>query len=586
MENATLSIAVLPFGNESDDPGQDYFARGFLDDLAIELSRFPNLEIIRPSTADEFKTGYLLRGAVRRLEDTIRVNVYLVEAGSGRQVWADRFDASAESLVAVQNEIVAQVAASLAVKIDNARLQLSRRKPIASLEVYDCWLRGSECLRRGTPEADAEARSFFERILELDPTYARGYAGMSLSHFNDWSCQAWEFWDDKERLAFDYARRAANLDDQDALIQLVLGRIFLYRRQFDEAARHVERAIELNPNDADVLVQAALCQAFLGEAEMSLSLAQKAMRLNVHHPDWYVAYAALPLFLLKRYSDAIAYMSRTPEATVDMPAYLAAACALSGDSSRASAYLKKFLSNFEEKIVFGRTPEPGEPLRWLQHVNPFRRSEDAALLEKGLRLTGLTADPDEGRAAALPVAATAQQGNASAVFRKNGDFWMLTFDGLTLQLTDVKGFHDLAELIARPHESIHCLDLAGRSADLKGNDAMLDDRARRELTDRVRWLQTEAEEASSHNDAGRAESARAELDHIVTTLSQAFGLAGRPRLLGSAVERARTAVTWRIRNAIRKTTSAHPGLGRHFENSVRTGTYCVYAPEKPVHWVV
>ena len=82
------------------------------------------------------------------------------------------------------------------------------------------------------------------------------------------------------------------------------------------------------------------------------------------------------------------------------------------------------------------------------------------------------------------------------------------------------------------------------------------------------------------------ERARAELDQIVETLSQAFGLAGKPRRVGSSIERARTAVTWRIRSAIRKALAAHPALGRHLENSVRTGTYCTYAPEKTLDWVL
>ncbi len=115
---------------------------------------------------------------------------------------------------------------------------------------------------------------------------------------------------------------------------------------------------------------------------------------------------------------------------------------------------------------------------------------------------------------------------------------------------------------------------------------MLDARARRELTARARELQEEVDEAEARNDRGRAERARERLDELVSGLSQALGLGGRSRRLGSAAERARTAVTWRIRNAIRKVGGAHPALGRHLERAVRTGTFCVYAPEKPIEWVV
>jgi TolB-like protein/Tfp pilus assembly protein PilF len=588
MEASTVTVAVLPFDNEAQEVSQDYFARGFVEDLAIELSRFPTLEIIHPqssiSVAEETGEAYRLRGSVRRIEEVVRIYAQLVDR-YGRQVWSDRFDAPAQRLLEVQNEIVTQVASRLAGKIENVSLRMARRKPLASLEVYDCWLRGLDCLRRGTAQDDVEARIFFERALSLDPSYARGYAGISLSHFNEWSCQAWELWDDKERLAFQNAKRAADLDDQDALIQLILGRILIYRRQFTEAARYVDRAIELNPNDADVLAHAALCRAYLGDASGSYTLASKAMRLNPNYPDWYLGSAALPLFLLGRYSEALHLASRAPSATVDQPAYQAAALALSGDAAGAAASLQKFLADFEEKITFGRGPEPGEPLRWLMHVNPFCRPEDAALLERGLRLAGLPADPDEELAVTKtsPNTENAKQ----PAFRKDGAFWVLRFDGSALQLLDMKGFHDLHELIAHPHEPIHCLDLAGRSSESAGGgDAILDSRSRRELTARARLLQAEIDEADRLNDRGRIELAREELDQIVTTLSQALGLAGKPRRLGGAVERARTAVTWRIRSAVRKASAAHPSLGRHLENSVRTGTYCTYAPEKTLDWVL
>jgi hypothetical protein len=88
----------------------------------------------------------------------------------------------------------------------------------------------------------------------------------------------------------------------------------------------------------------------------------------------------------------------------------------------------------------------------------------------------------------------------------------------------------------------------------------------------------------SANDSGRTERAEAELDALVSQLSEAFSLGGRPRATGSAVERARSAVTWRIRTAIKRVGEVHPELGRHLGNAVRTGTWCAYRPELPVAW--
>lgn len=162
----------------------------------------------------------------------------------------------------------------------------------------------------------------------------------------------------------------------------------------------------------------------------------------------------------------------------------------------------------------------------------------------------------------------------------------MAFAGLSVQLTHQKGFVDLAQLLARPGGELHCLELADRPAETAGNAPVLDDRARRELKARIRELQQEIDEADTAHDAARADRAREELDQIVEHLSGALGIGGRARPLGSAAERARSAVTWRIRNSIRKIASAHARLGRHLENSVRTGTFCTYEPETPTTWAL
>lgn len=591
---AAATIAFAPFDNLSGDSAHDYFARGFVEDIATELARFGTVEILHPNTvwaalmrggvADRrVPADHIVHGSVRRAGPAVRVSVQLVDVVNGRQVWADRYDATAADLHAVQDAIAARIARTLAVEVDEARLNVARRAPLASLDVYDCWLRGLECVRIGTVEADEEARRYFERALEIDPAYARAYAGLSLTHFNEWSCQAWEKWDEKERLAHDYAQRAVALDKHDAMVQVVLGRILVYRRRHDEAAHHLERALLLNPNDTDVLVHAGLLQAYLGDPEAALATATKAMRLHPAHPPWYVAPAGLAHFMLGRDRECLDLIATAPTRMfVDVAAFAAASCALSGNASGAARYLREFLDDFQARIGFGRAPEPGEPLRWLLHVNPFKRSQDGERLARGLALAGLETDPDEGRADAIARPATPDR--APATFRRDGPLWTLTFDGTTVRLSHQKGFVDLTLLLARAGTELHCLELADRPAETSGEMPVLDERARRELKARVRELQQEIDEADAAHDTERAEHAREELDQLVEHLSGALGLGGRARPLGSAAERARSAVTWRIRNAIRKIASAHARLGRHLENSVRTGTYCVYAPEIPSHW--
>ena len=231
----------------------------------------------------------------------MRVNVQLVEAANGRQVWADRYEATAADLHAVQDAIAARIARTLAVQIDEVRLGTgpagtARQSRGLRLLAARPRVSAARARSRRTPKRAASSSGRWRSI----PTYARAYAGLSLSHFNEWSCQAWAQWDEKERLAHDYARRALSLDETDAMVQVVLGRILVYRRRYDEAAHHLERALLLNPNDTDVLVHAGLCQAYLGDPEAALATANKAMRLNPAFPPWYAAPAGLSLFMLGR----------------------------------------------------------------------------------------------------------------------------------------------------------------------------------------------------------------------------------------------------------------------------------------------
>ena len=594
MPPIATRITLAPFENLSGDASQNLLALGFVEDVAAALSRFGSIEVVyphafaaaAPARGDGDATraaSHLLRGSVRRAGDVIRIAVQLLDTRTGRQLWADRHDVTAGNLFAVQDQIAEQVASALKIEVDRSRLRAAQRTPLSSLETYDCWLRGFECLKRGTVEADAEARIYFERALETDPTYARAHLGLSLSHFNEWSCQAWHKWDDTERLAYEYASRAAALDDTDPMVQVILGRTLLYRRRFDEAAFHVERALNLNANDTDVLVHAAMCRVYLGDAESALALGRKAMRLHPAFPPYYAGPVGLALFVLGRDAEVLTIGSQTPLSMfVDIPAFLAASCALTGDLERSRVYLREFLSQLGERITYGRAPDPGEPLRWLLHVNPFRRAEDADRLARGLRLAGLEDDPDERRpeAIARPVP---RQPNA-ACFRREGSVWRLEFDGLSVQLTHQKGFTDIARLLERPGVEMHCLELADRPAETSGTAPQLDERARREIQARARELQREIDMADGDHDPARAERAREELDQIVELLSGALGLGGRSRSLGSAAERARSAVTWRIRSSVKKISKAHPRLGRHLENAVRTGTFCLYQPERPVDW--
>jgi hypothetical protein len=167
-----------------------------------------------------------------------------------------------------------------------------------------------------------------------------------------------------------------------------------------------------------------------------------------------------------------------------------------------------------------------------------------------------------------------------------GATWAITFRGVTQRVADAKGVRDLAVLLGRPDEEVHCLELAGGSDVGGAAGPLIDQQARRAYQDRIRELQEVIQDARDANDPYRAERAEDELDALVGQLAGAFGLGGRERSTGTAAERARSTVTSRLRAAIRKTGELQPELGRHLHNAVHTGTWCAYRPEPGIRWQV
>jgi tetratricopeptide (TPR) repeat protein len=224
-------------------------------------------------------------------------------------------------------------------------------------------------------------------------------------------------------------------------------------------------------------------------------------------------------------------------------------------------------------------------------------------LDYGRCLLARDADGDRQRGAALvkraaaaltrmgavvpndPLATTVGVAAANCV-RREGALWTLSFGGKTVTIPDAKGLHDLAWLVAHPGKEVAAAELMGVPAQAvgAGGDAVLDDRARAAYKRRLQELEDDLAEAESFNDTERASRAREERDFLAAELAGALGLGGRDRKLGDSGERARKAVTMRIRNSVGRIAKVHPDLARHLERSVRTGAFCSYEPETPMEW--
>jgi hypothetical protein len=182
------------------------------------------------------------------------------------------------------------------------------------------------------------------------------------------------------------------------------------------------------------------------------------------------------------------------------------------------------------------------------------------------------------------------------VFRRDGEFWTVRFDGRVVRLKDARGLRYLAHLIRYTAREVHVLDLAlvgsEEAGDLEssttagGTGPLLDAQARVAYRRRLSELRDELEESERRNDTGRAERLRDEMETVAQALAEAVGLGGRDREAASNAERARVAVTRRIRDALARITHSHAGLGEHLAASIHTGRFCSYRPgsARPVEW--
>lgn len=582
----SVVLVVLPLrtpGGSGDDAA---IAQGLLEDITGELSRFPTLQVLSWSAGvavaeltdaeirDRLGVTHVLRGSLRRQGPSFRISGHLVECASGTQIWGDRFDVPAEALFDLQEDVVARIAAALNVRIEQAALAEARRRP-SDMTAYMLTLHGYHRLREGTFEADEAARALFQRAIELDPLFARPHAGIALSWLNEFSCQFWERFEETAGRAYATAHAALTLDDRDPYPHQILGKILLFRRDWEHASWYFDRALELCPSDPELLIAQSLYDAYLGRPEVGLLNAARAMRLNPYHPGYYPGIAAMVHLMAGDFATAAELAGRAEGPNfVDTAAFWAVTLAHLGRLDEARAHFAEFEKSFTEKILFGRPPKPGEPLRWFFDINPFRSEAQVELMVEGFHLLN----------APLPTAQAPVEAAAVSRFVRLGEGWLVDYDGRRALLPDLKGLDDICRLIQSQGQEIHCLDLAGRLPAEHGGDAVLDDTARAAIKARLRDLQEEIGEAEDLNDAGRAEHLREEFETLLAALSQALGLGGRSRRLGSLAERARTTVTWRIRHATRRIETSHPELGRHFAHSLRTGTFCSYSPECAVAW--
>jgi adenylate cyclase len=313
------SIAVLPFVNMSEDPKQEYFSDGITEEIITALSKLPSLFVIaRNSTftykgkavkvkqvAEELGIRYVLEGSVRKAGEKVRVSAQLIDALSGRHLWAERYDRDLKDIFALQDEITLKIVAALQVKLtvgEHARLMA---KGTTNLEAYLKALQFREQSYRMTKEGRDAARKLAEEIIAVDPKYPFGYHALAMMHLQDIGLGLSESPQQSVARGIELAKKAISLDDSYSIAYSALGMSYVFARQYDKAVAEAERAMALDPNVAANLYMLAFILCHAGRPEEAIPLIERGERLNPIPVPLQLGFMAIAYRLTGRYEKAI-----------------------------------------------------------------------------------------------------------------------------------------------------------------------------------------------------------------------------------------------------------------------------------------
>ena len=355
------SIAVLPFENIGGDTKWDRFADGITEDIITDLSQSKDLFVVARNSTEIYKgkpadirnvgrdlgVHYVLEGSLRPIEDQIRVTAQLIDARTGGHVWSSRYDRPATDLFNVQSDVTEKIAATLTGyegAVAEAERLLVRRKLPSDLTAYDTYLLGMEAKHKVTKEGLEEAEGLFRKAIELDPQLARAYVGLATVQFYLIDLGLAPSVDEALSTMMDAGEKAVEIDPNDGTTHTALAMAYAYHGKPEQALAEYNRAEALAPSNADVLLIVAWSIAQFGETDRAVNLAERALKLNPHYPDWYNQGLSVVFFFGGQFDKAVKYRLLVKEPAALDYAFLAMANAYLGradDAETAAANLKK-----------------------------------------------------------------------------------------------------------------------------------------------------------------------------------------------------------------------------------------------------
>ena len=391
------SLAVMRFGNMSEDESQAYFADGISDDLQSALAKSRLFDVVaRNSTyafeaeqLDPMRAGlklharYLVRGSVRRARNRVRVAVQLVDTKSGTQIWADRFDGELEDVFDLQDRITAKIASAVVPELTRAEIERTKTERIDSLSAWDHYLQALPLMQQLTEATNRKAIEILHKAIEIQHDFSSAYAMLSRCHVT----AAYHLWGERQSNEIAHALEAAEValsyDSTNALAYDAKASVHIYKAEHEQAALAAQRALDLDPSLASAYGSLANAYAFMGRSAEALQVVRSGDHVSPRDPDRSQRQMAtiLAYFVAGDYQAAIEaaqqYILIKPN-WYGAHVLLAVCCALAGRQTEAESAAQKLLKILPTYTI-------GKQLRGTR----FKRKEDLDRLSEGLKLAGL-----------------------------------------------------------------------------------------------------------------------------------------------------------------------------------------------------
>jgi TolB-like protein/DNA-binding winged helix-turn-helix (wHTH) protein/Flp pilus assembly protein TadD len=315
---AKPAVAILPFVNQGDDSTREYFADGLTQDIISALGQFSELTVMSWNAVSPFKgkpaspgeiarslaVRYQVEGSVAQAGDRVRVTAQLVNT-DGQVLWSARFDEALADLFVLQDKITAQIAGAMAIRVSQAEQRRVFAKPTESLEAYDYVLRARPALLHPTRINLVQARTLLRRAIQLDPNYAAAYAALAETYYGalpmGWAESPVDFLNRAEEMA----NKALSLNNSDVRAHVILGRIHIFYHQYDEARAELDRAIAINPNDANGLAGRGNILMWSGQTDAAIETLELAQRIDPELNPFDRFALSLAYYLKGRYDAAV-----------------------------------------------------------------------------------------------------------------------------------------------------------------------------------------------------------------------------------------------------------------------------------------